>query len=143
MAIDKAIPKARLPFPVQSQDTRAFWEVVFGNFRSRTYDPEPRVYTGFRVALEAIRKRSGMTLEDLAKSVGISYSALMAYDARNGSSLHPELCARFKFLALDYDMSVMARWFEQREREAYRRHGRRDKRIVGKLNEKHEREYEG
>jgi transcriptional regulator with XRE-family HTH domain len=96
------------------------------------------VYKDFRIALEAIRKRSGLKLEEIAVRVGVTYSALMGYDARKGSNLSPELCARFRTLAMRLDLPKLALWFEQQEGVRQRKNRRRDQPITGKL----DREYE-
>jgi transcriptional regulator with XRE-family HTH domain len=124
--------------PSSNTDDRSFWEVVLANFRERNWAEEPRVYKDFRIALEAIRKRSGLKLEEIAVRVGVTYSALMGYDARKGSNLSPELCARFRTLAMRLDLPKLALWFEQQEGVRQRKNRRRDQPITGKL----DREYE-
>ncbi len=119
-------------------DTRSFWEVVLANFRQRHWVEEPRLYKDFRIALEAIRNRSGLKLEEIAVRVGVTYSALMGYDARKGSNLSPELCARFRILSMRLDLPKLALWFEQQEGVRQRKSRRRDQPVTGKLSREYE-----
>ena len=92
----------------------------------------------FQIAIDMLRKRSGMTMEQLCPRLGVLPSAMATHESRNGSSARPELYTRLRYLALDYDLPKMADWFDAQHRRATRKTWQKGKEVVGKPDYEHE-----
>jgi transcriptional regulator with XRE-family HTH domain len=115
-----------------------FWEELFAVYRERAYKPEPPMVYDFQIALDMLRRRSGLTLEQLGARIGCLPSAIAAHEAKNGQTVRPEMYAKLKRVAQDYDLPKMVNWFDIQERRAQTRRWRRGSEMTGRS----EREYE-
>lgn len=92
----------------------------------------------FQLALDTLRKRSSMTLEQLGPRLGVLPSVIAIHESRNGSSVRPELYNKLRRVALDYDLPKMAEWFAAQERKSARKTWRKNKDVIGKTDYEHE-----
>lgn len=110
----------------RDNDSSPFWEGVFESFRHRTYQPEPPMVYDFQIALDTLRKRSGMTMDQLCPRLGVLPSAMATLESRNGASVRPDVYLKLRRLALDYELPKMAVWFGVQEDRARRKRWRND-----------------
>ncbi len=95
-----------------------FWSELFSVYRERTFKPEPPMVYDFQIALDTLRRRSGLTLEQLGARIGCLPSVIAAHEAKNGVTVRPEMYGKLKRVALDYNLPKMVSWFDVQERRA-------------------------
>jgi transcriptional regulator with XRE-family HTH domain len=80
----------------------------------RTPEPDEYSLTSIQGAVFALRECSGMTMDYLSKRLGMTKTQMVNLESR-GKPINSELLLRLKHLSEDYELSILAGYFDKQE----------------------------